>query len=221
MLKGCNLIFRENNCGIYAIKQPLIINKAAEMAALTFMKSCPFVSGIPMNFEDVFSITRECAKISMQEDLLLSTVDMDNEKVLALSISLSLKGKARQQDLFKNWKWVDPQGVNIMLDLFSKVEVPIDSYPNPVYGFSLAVTPDLVKNKIGTQLYSEGLKYWKSLGYKSRFTEATSRRSQSIVIKNGGELIKSYRYDDYFKDSGYKLGEISKGESLAHLRTLF
>lgn len=221
MLKHSSFIYRENNLGICVAKSAEIIAKGSLMAATTFIKSCPLTSAIPLNNEDLKNLFVESAKLSMQEELLLATVDIESENVLAISISLNLKSKAKQSDLFENWKWVEPKKVNVVFDLFSKVSPPVIDYPNPVYGFALAVTPDLVKNKFGTKLYSEGLKYWKSLGYKSRFTEATSRRSQSIVLKQGGEIIKSYEYDNYYKDSGFRLGESSYGESLAHMRTLF
>lgn len=221
MIKGNIPLIKEGKNLIAVIKQPEILKPGIDMMMKTFFNSCPVISGIPLHKEDLQTLLEESAKISMKEDLLLATIDPEQNKVLAMSISLSLDGKKKQEEVFNSAKWKEESTMNILFKLFEKIYVPYDSYPNPVYGFGLAVSADLVKNQLGTQLYTEGLKYWKNLGYKSRFTETTSRRSQSIVEKNGGQTIKSYEYANVEKDMGYKLKPHSIGERFSHQRTLF
>lgn len=221
MIKGNIPIAREGKYILAVIKQPHVIRPGIDMMIKTFLKSCPVLSGIPLHRDDVNTILEESAKISLKEDLLLASIDSESNEIAAMSISLSLDGKKKQDEVFNSWKWREEATMKVLFDLFGMISVPYDKYPNPCYGFALAVSEDLVKNQLGTQLYKEGLKYWKNLGYKSRFTEATSRRSQSIVEKHGGVTIKSYEYANLERDTGYKMKEHAIGERFAHQRTLF
>lgn len=220
MIRANIPLAREGKHLIMVLKQPELIRPGVNMMVDTFFTSCPLILGIPLLRDDLQTLIEESAHISIKEHLLLATIDPESEKIIAMSLSLSKKGKKIQGEVFSKLKWKEERTMNIMFDLFDKISVPYDDYPDPIYGFGLAVSPELTNNKIGTTLYSTGMTYWKNLGFKSRFTETSNKRSHSIVEKFGGITVKSYNYDDYEKDSGFKMKDISKGEIIAHQKTM-
>lgn len=193
------------------ITDKAMLEEGLEILYKSFESSCPLVTGIPLNIKDFMFHCQCSSQLSFEEGNAYAIVDPDTKKILSVAINLSSEAKKKQDILFMEHEYEDPDSMNKLVGFFQKIDSPVE-YPNPIYLFMMGVEKDSYSKNLGTIITMEMLNHCQQKGYKSFFAECTTYRSFCILKKFGAIVTSSYSYEEYEKEIGFKFKIDLKGE---------
>lgn len=188
-----------------------MLNKGLEILYKSFEHYCPLLKGIPLHFNDFSYHVQASSQLAFEEGNAYAILDPETKKILSVAINLSSEAKKKQEILFEEHEYEDPEAIKKLFGFFEKVDSKFE-LPNPIYLFMMGVDKDSYSKNLGTIITLEMLNHAQTKGHKSFFAECTTYRSFCILKKFGAEVVGSYAYEDYEKDANFNFKVNIKGE---------
>ena len=176
-----------------------------QIVAEAMIIGCTSTKAARLTIDDVKNQARECAKLAYKDNTMLCLRDLSiDEKsnkdsnsvnnIVSIFIGLS---KNNKYEFLLNLKKHNNKRIDTEIDILNFVDTDVSSLDNPIYLFMYGTKKNLHSKGYAAKLLDLSFRYLNSIGYKSLYAEATSIRSEFVLVKAGGVIKKSFYFSEY------------------------